>query len=405
MDDDDRMKILCAFWKYQYGTPSRGTGIEYESFLPAFKNLGHEVRHFETWDQSLYSDYGALNRALLAEVEAFQPDVVFTVQRDYEIWIETLEAIHGSGHVALATWTTDDSFKFSRVSRFIGPHYDAIGTTYDYRVADYRAAGIEGVYLTQWAANAHWLNPPKPASECRYGVSFIGSAYGAREKMIAELRSSGIEVECFGYGWPNGSVATDEIPAIMRDSVVSLNFTAGFISDGGHDRQIKARTFEVPGAGGFLLTEDSPGLDTVYALGKEIDIFKNMEELIAKIRYYLANPDVRDRVARAGYERTKRCHTYDQRLKGLIELAVAQQKSSVIVAASPWSFCDAERSYRVGSLLRLFRKMLVSACVRVWGVERGPKAARRFIFETSLKVMGSGTFRASGLPGRMFPFV
>ena len=132
------MKVLCAFGKYQYGDPSRGVGIEYESFIPALQRLGYEVRHFETWDQALFPTYSDLNSSLLAEVDAFRPDIVFTVQRDYEIWTETLTAICWRGQTALVTWTTDDSFKFHKVSKYIGGYYDAISTTYDYRVQDYK---------------------------------------------------------------------------------------------------------------------------------------------------------------------------------------------------------------------------------------------------------------------------
>ena len=400
------MKILCAFGKYQYGNPSRGTGIEYESFLPALRNLGYEVRHFETWDKDLYPDYGNLNRALLDEVAAFKPDVVFTVQRDYEIWLETLDTIRVSGDVALATWTTDDSFKFPKVSRFIGPHYDAISTTYDYRVADYRAAGIDGVYLTQWAANAHWLNPPKPASECRYGVSFIGASYGPRAQMVEHLRAAGIEVECFGHGWPNGSVATEQIPVIMRDSLISLNFSAGFMSDGGYDRQIKARTFEVPGAGGFLLTEDVPGLDAVYVIGEEIDVFRDLDELTAKVRHYLANPEQRDRMAMAGFVRTRDDHTYEKRLTGLVDLAKQQKGKCSGPVPKPSGSIDVwQRRHRVGPLLRLMRQGMFSVCKLVWGPERGLKAARRITFEASIRLRGAATFTSSGLPGRLFPYV
>ena len=253
------MKILCAFCKYNYGSPERGLGTEYEAFLPALRALGHEVLHFETWDQSLYSDYCELNHALFATVRAEKPDVLLTIQRDCELWAETLHQIRGLGTVALATWTTDDSFKFSKVSRFIAPCYDAISTTYDYRLDDYRAVGVQGALLTQWAANSNWLQEPKKAADCKYAVSFVGARFGNRAVLVQALQAAGIVVTCFGHGWANGPVSTEEIPYIMRDSVISLNFSGGFNTAGGHDRQIKARTFEVPGSGGFLLTDGRPG--------------------------------------------------------------------------------------------------------------------------------------------------
>ena len=80
------MRIFCAFGQYQYGDKTRGVGIEYEAFIPALQRLGHEVLHFDTWDRTLYPTYAHMNHALLNQIEEYCPDVVFTVQRDYEIW-------------------------------------------------------------------------------------------------------------------------------------------------------------------------------------------------------------------------------------------------------------------------------------------------------------------------------
>ncbi len=406
------MKILCAFARYSSGVKARGSNIDYEAFVPGLRALGHEVFHLDTFDSETMPTYESLNACLLRRAMEIQPDIVFTVQRDCEIWIETLQALANMG-IALATWTTDDSFKFFRVSKFIGSYYDAISTTYDYRLADYKAAGIEGVCYTQWAANAHWLRPPKPASECRYGVSFVGTCYGGREKIIAGLRDAGIRVDCFGYGWPNGAVQAERIPEIMQESVVSLNFSAGYMGDGRHDRQIKARTFEVPGAGGFLLTEAAPGLDQVYRVGEEIETYDGFEQLKSKISYYLERPSERDRIAIAGYDRTKEQHTYDRRLKPILELALARrdkrrEKTEVLVGTKTGGTLvrdDRVVAPPLSLFERAWRKTLVAMCQLVWGSDRGLRAARRMTFELSVRISGARTFTAKGIPGRMFPYV
>ncbi|HET9792697.1 MAG TPA: glycosyltransferase [Candidatus Angelobacter sp.] len=409
------MKVLCAFSQYNYGVKVRGTSIEYEAFVPAIRNLGHDVLFVDTWDNETFPDYGSLNRTLLQKARQFLPDLVFTVHRDYEIWTETLLAIANECPAAIATWTTDDSFKFFKVSRFIGGYYDAISTTYDYRLADYKAAGIKSACFTQWAANAHWMNPPKPASECRYKVSFIGTRYGERAEIVNQLRESGIEVECFGYGWRSGPIETAQIPFIMRDSIISLNFSAGFISSGGHDRQIKARTFEVPGAGGFLLTDAAPGLENVYRIGGEIEVFHGLEELKSKIRFYLEHLEERDRIAMAGYERTRTCHTYEKRLKEIFDFAL--QRRDMRRYSFPASHASAGNAvpssqnksdapvYGVNLLQRAARQILVRGCRLVWGRDRGLRAARRITSELCVRIMGARTFTAKGLPGRLFPYV
>ena len=96
--------------------------------------------------------------------------------------------------------------------------------------------------------------------------------------------------------------------------------------DRGSDRtwqrdQIKGRNFEVPGCGGFLLTGRAENLEAYYEIGREIVCFESTEELIEKARYYLAHEDERAAIARAGYERTMKEHTYAHRFAEIFRRA------------------------------------------------------------------------------------
>ncbi len=394
----DALRVLCVFGEHQYGDPSRGLGTEYAALLPALRRQGHEVLHFESWDKRIYRNLAALNSKLLDVVETFRPDVMFTVHMEYELWLETLETIRARGDVATISWAADDSWKYREVSRFVGPAYHAMTTTYAHVIPSYHADGIRNVLLTQWAVSADWLTEPLPASQCIYPVSFVGAAHGDRKSTVAVLREAGIEVACFGHGWPNGPVLMDELLGIMRNSVISLNF-----SNSRGENQIKARTFEVPGAGGFLLTDEAQGLDRFYRPGADIAVFHGADDLIGRIRHFLSHPAERDAIARSGYERTRREHTYDQRMARVIEYALkAKMDSSPNTAPS---FDKALMAHRMTPGLRLLRAVLLAIGKLILGVEKGPRAARRLVFELSWRLMGKRTFTAAGWPGRLFPHI
>jgi len=394
------MKVLCVFGKHQYGDPSRGLGPEYAAFVPALRNLGHDVVHFESWNRKHYSNYAELNRALLETVEREDPDVMLVVQLNYEIWLETLRIIQAAGDVATICWTTDDSWKYREVSRFIGSSYHAMTTTYPEMLPMYQRDRIDNVLVTQWAANSENLKEPLSADECEYQVSFVGAAHGNRRKCIARLNEYGIGVSCFGYGWPSGSLAAGKIPQIMRKSIISLNF-----ANSKGQNQIKARTFEVPGAGGFLLTECAPGLEKFYSIGNEIDVFSRTEDLAEKINYYLSHPDKRDDIARVGFQRTAHDHTYEIRMKEVLDFAVSSRDRYMRTLRKPirYSFDELVRAHCVGSVSRFLREIIVLPAVLIWGKARGPRAARRLIFELSWRLFRRKTFTASGWPGRLFP--
>lgn len=393
------MKVLCVFGKHQYGDPIRGLGTEFAAFIPALERLGHRVVHFESWNRRGVHSLQDLNRGLIACVERERPDVMLTVQMHYELWRETLLAIKNRGDTATVTWMTDDSWKYEQVSRFIADAYHAVATTYDWILPRYYSDGLYNVIATQWAANPLVLRTPLPARDCKYAVTFVGANHGNRARTIDLLRKKGIDTVCFGHGWEQGSIQVDQIPDILRRSIISLNF-----ANSRGENQIKARTFEVPGAGGFLLTETARGLEKYYDIGNEIVAFDDIDDAAMKIKYYLANPQLRDTIANAGFQRTVVDHTYDNRMSQLLSFTLkardlylrSSERGSI--AALPSAPHDS-----INWAQRTTRNALLRLCTIVWGKDRGWRAARRLIFELSWRIAGSETFTAAGWPGRLFP--
>ena len=390
------MRILCVFGQHNYGDPARGEGVEYTHFLPAMRALGHEVEFFESFSRAGYADFAALNRALLRRFESFRPELVFTVLMMAEVWLDSIALMRAAG-TRVINWSTDDSWKYREFSRLVAADFDTFATTCPDAPAWYTRDGIGNVALTQWAAGSATLTAPKAAADCAYAVSFVGSCYGARAARVARLRDAGILVECFGHGWPNGPVAAGRLAGIARDSVVSLNFSE---AGGGTGLQIKARVFEVPAAGGVLLTEAAPHLQRYFEPGREIEVFRDDDELLARVRALLADPARRDAMAVAGHARVANGHTYEERMRGLLGAPAAPAAESRPV---DWiAFEAAARRHRVGPAAAALRALLVGVCGLVWGRARGARAARRALFEISWRLAGRRTYTAAGLPGRLF---
>ncbi|MCR4303907.1 MAG: glycosyltransferase [Gallionella sp.] len=372
------------------------------------RNLGHQVVFFESFNRNAYRDFADLNRNFLEKVRAEKPDIILCVLLGYEIWLETFQLVREGTNAILINWSTDDSWKYRQFSRFVASAFHLYATTYPDALAKSKQDGYDNFVLTQWAANSANLAEPLPAAQCRYPVSFIGTAYGNRPKWISALDEWGIKVECFGHGWENGSVPAGDIPKIMRDSIISLNFgDSGMVMRGivpGRSRQIKARAFEVPGAGGFLMTEYADGLDRFYRSGDEIAVFDGILDLDEKIRHFIGRPEERDRIAMAGYIRTRDEHTYEMRFGNLLDAAM-QQKERLPDERREIDFekyDTIEKKHRAGVLLKIFKRLLLLPCMMIWGNTRGSRAARRFLFELSWRLAGKNTYTVSGWPGRLF---
>lgn len=398
------MKVLCVLSRFAYGRPERGENYDYVHFVPAFRELGHEVAVFDSGDRSLFGDFAELNLALIQRVIAFRPDVIFCVLMHYEIWFDTLDAIRRHSPALVVNWGTDDSWKFAQASRFFAAHVDLHVTTAPEAAEKAVILGLRNVLLSQWAASDSSLMTPLPAANCRRDVSFVGSLYGYRAAWIAALRESGVTVDCFGHGSENGVVDAEAIPQIVRESRIALNFSGeGQQVATSRGRQIKARTFEVPGAGGFLLTEKAPGLEQYYELGREIVTFASPDELVKMARHYLVHPEQRDAIAQAGYARTAAEHTYRRRFAQILNHVCTLSAGRM---ASPWRLSSdilepALARYR-GAGAGWVRLALIGPLRLIFGPDRGPRAARRLLFELSWRVAGERTFGAAGLPGRLF---
>ncbi|MNV28901.1 hypothetical protein D3C71_1201070 [compost metagenome] len=73
-------------------------------------------------------------------------------------------------------------------------------------------------------------------------------------------------------------------------------------------------------SGTFQLSDARDDLATFYTPDEEIVTFNTQQELMDKIRYYLANEEERQRIALKGLERTLRDHTYPKRVNELLTI-------------------------------------------------------------------------------------
>jgi spore maturation protein CgeB len=402
------MKILCLFGRHAYGDPARGEGYEHANFMPAFAALGHQVELFDSFDRQQYSDFADLNLRLIEHIRAFQPDVIFCVLMSYEVWLETLDLIRSKSPAAVVNWGTDDSWKFSQFSRYLADHVDLHVTTHAASMSEAEKFGINNIMVSQWAAASSRLAEPLPSRACDYDVSFVGAAYGSRRARVKAMARRGIDVTCFGHGWERGPVGSKDIDWVYRSSRVSLNFADSGLKLLGislaRSRQVKARTFEVPGAGGFLLTEESQSLAQYFSIGTEMITYHDDDEIAEKIRYFLNHPDERDVIARAGHQRVRRDHLYEARFAPILTLAleIVGERRKQPWELKPDLLHKFVEKHRGGITLRRILDLLRVTSGELAHRRLFWRVLRRLAYEISWRVCGDRTFRAAGFPGRFF---
>ena len=346
------MKIVTVLPKYDYNQKERGESSDKKFFYLALKNLGHQVVPFWVEENGVPDDLDILQENLLAFAEKEKPDIVFFVLFEYEIKPETLAIL--TKRCTTLNWFCDDYWRFDSFTRHFAPKFSYSVTVDKYSLGRFKKIGYKNVIFSQWGAFDYADNVDLRETKFKYDISFVGGRNPAREWIVSELRNSGYKVECFGAWWENGRVSYDQMKEIflsskinlnlsnsvpwdlrfflynvrkMISSLLSLKFTKArkslgaikFVVTGDKRAEsIKARNFEIPGCGGFQLTNYALALEDYYDIGKEVAVFANLDDLKLQIEYYLANEEQRNRIRDAGYMRTRE-YTYEKRLEQVFD--------------------------------------------------------------------------------------
>ncbi len=112
-----------------------------------------------------------------------------------------------------------------------------------------------------------------------------------------------------------GSVSYDhEMPFVFKNSPINLNMTIPNIKTG-----IPLRSFDVLGAGGFLLSNFQAEYPLFFDLDHDLVCYSCQEDMLEKADYYLRHESERKKIALKGYERVSADHTYEIRLRQMLE--------------------------------------------------------------------------------------
>lgn len=225
-----------------------------------------------------------------------------------------------------------------------------------------------------------WIDPVRRKCDHveNYGVSFIGSTDRQRAALFKEAISLGLEPELRGRGWSgevnyerpftnlpdtkfvnqisfikrNGLIAWCRKLADLNRKDISLSVFKDFVKAFPENEQYqkiiqesqialgvnrypsyhfpfrkpdsysRLRDIEAPMLGACYLTEDAPGVDELYEIGSEIEIYRSAEELVEKVKELSADPERRRKLRRAGQARA------------LSELSIPRTLSKILEALS-----------------------------------------------------------------------
>ncbi|MBN8551229.1 MAG: glycosyltransferase [Deltaproteobacteria bacterium] len=260
-----------------------------------------------------WSTRPSIQSRILKTAALHQPQIVW-IDKGINVLPSTLRKLREQqANIRLLSYSPDDMFNpqvTTRAYRDSIPLFDLHVTTKSFNVTELYAAGARDVLFIDNAFDPE-LHRPVPTNEqlrSQYGgdVGFIGSYESDREEKLRFLASRGIAVRIWGdwpkrRSYPAGMLVEGRelIGEAYAQAINSFAINICFLRKASRDLQT-TRSIEIPACGGFMLAERTCEHERLFEEAREAAFFSSKEELEAKTRYYLGNPEERSRIAAAG---------------------------------------------------------------------------------------------------------
>ncbi|QWE08965.1 glycosyltransferase [Polynucleobacter ibericus] len=142
----------------------------------------------------------------------------------------------------------------------------------------------------------------------------VKKAFGRRMRFhgLTNIKKNAYFNFKYGFpGWVRPIPFADYVPIYQRSKIGINVHNRGDYTVGGY------RLFDLPANGVMQISDGGPYLNTFFEVGKEIESYRNTDELIDKIKYYLEHDAERQQIAQNGFRRVE----LDYRIAHLLQKA------------------------------------------------------------------------------------
>jgi len=307
---------LQRAWAREHGTNSVLAGVAHS--VPTF--VGRALR------QQL------LHRVAHEQIRAFDPDVLYV----QDLWFFTrseLARMRRPGRLIVGQLGSrppgDDRLR----------EYDLILTSFPHYVQRLRADEVPSEYfaiafydrlLERLRAEGIASDPERDEREI--DAAFVGGIHAPEVDSdgtaLLERIAADADVQFWGYvndvlredspitARHRGEAWGMDMYRVLARSKIAINRHGDIAGSYANNM----RLYEATGVGALLMTEEADNLPGLYEPGTEIVTYRDADDLVEKVRYYLAHDDERRAIAAAGQRRTLAEHTYAQRMAELATL-------------------------------------------------------------------------------------
>ena len=294
--------------------------IKYKPF-PCFED-GFTLRKFKEYlFFKLYPTYFNLKFILISLF--IKPDLIFVIKG--EVILKTSLLLLKKIKIKIVVWWQDDPLIFKNLldQYNLYDEFFIFDMSYSEELVKHN---VKDVTWLPFAFNKSLLPVSDKNNKTKdFDIIFAGFAYDDRIDFFENIVKLGFKIKLIGNSWKKSELLNSKATLLPDTSPVEIfkHYSNAKIGININHKQsitgVNCRTFELCGFGVFQLTDFRKDLISLYNIGEEVVVYENMEDLANKIIYYLKNDAERERIAIAGTARTLKDHTYQSRMKYVIE--------------------------------------------------------------------------------------
>lgn len=295
-----------------------------EENIDIFLSLSEKMADFLVGRFPLISGKIAQNwelKVLERQINHFRPDIIYShnigyLDPDFLFSIKPkVKLIVGQIACPLPWW------------RNFAP-YDLIITSFPHFIPMFRKRGIMAEYLPLCFEPR--VLQQIPNQKRIYDVTFVGGISRAHKQgfdLLNELANR-TKIDVWGYGkeeidpksklyrYHHGEAWGKDMYRLMLQSKITINRHIDVAQNNANNM----RLYEATGCGALLITDHKDNLHQLFKIGEEVVVYRDIDDLVAKIEYYLVHAGQRQKIATAGQKRTLQDHTYVVRMKQLVDI-------------------------------------------------------------------------------------
>ncbi|MCL4460024.1 MAG: glycosyltransferase [Chloroflexi bacterium] len=292
-------------------------------------------------------------KVLVAQIEKLRPDILYIQNLNWvdDSWLRAVRS-----RVRLVVGQTAYPLRDDLDYRC----YDLILTSFPHYVDLFRRQGVSSEYL-RLAFEPEVLKR-LGSIQSAYDTVFVGGYTGHHRagSQLLEQVARKVPLDFWGYGTESlpkdspirqryhGEAWGLDMYRILAQAKITLNRHIDVA-----DRYANnMRLYEATGVGTLLVTDSKDNLHDLFEPGKEVLSYRDPEECVELIRYYLEHENERAVIAAAGQARTLREHTYYHRMRELVDIIERYvehpERATRRVVTTSAPLCEHQPSYVQG---------------------------------------------------------